>query len=77
MGKKIRVAIDIPAYQYLYYLEEALDKNKQFKHQTVYQIGARFSGKTVAGTIAVIRAIISAWENKTSLVVYLFRMTLF
>jgi hypothetical protein len=75
--KQIEVKIGIPTYDYLYYLEDAVSSGEDFKYNTVYQIGARFSGKTAAGSIAVIRAIIEAWRQKTKLVVYLFRMTFF
>jgi hypothetical protein len=75
MGKrKIIVKIGIPAYNYLHYLEDAVKSGEDFKYNTVYQIGARFSGKTGAGSVAVVRAVIEAWRQRRRLVVYLFRM---
>lgn len=52
---------------------EAVQAGKDFKYQNIHQITARFAGKTVAGTIAIIKALIAAKRAKRRIVVYQFR----
>jgi len=64
----------IKAFNYLDYLYQAVLKNNSFKYKEVNQITARYAGKTVAGTIAIIKAIITAKRNNKRIVSYQFRM---
>lgn len=72
--QKIIIDYNIPAFDYLDYLMEAVEENKPFKYQEVNQITSRYAGKTVAGTIALIKTIITAWRVKKSIVIYVLRM---
>lgn len=64
----------IKAFNYLDYLPQAIIANENCKYSEIHQITARYAGKTVAGTIALIKCIIEAKRANKKLVIYQFRM---
>jgi hypothetical protein len=70
----IEVSYKIKALDYLDYLHKAVATNQDFKYREINQVTARFAGKTVAGTIAIVKALISAKRTGRSIIVYILRM---
>ena len=70
----IEVSYNISAFDYLDYLHKAVTNNLDFKYREVNQVTARFAGKTVAGTIAIIKALIAAKRSGRCIIIYVLRM---
>jgi len=65
--KKIILRQEIPEYQYLSFIHQAIKNKTPFKYSEINQLGARQSGKTTSDNIELVRAIIEAVKTKQTL----------